>query len=31
MEPELAEAHDRSGNTYYATIWRCPRCRRAAV
>ena len=31
MEPELAEARDRSGNTFYATIWRCPRCRRAIL
>jgi hypothetical protein len=28
MEPRLAQARDRSGQTMFVAVWRCPRCGR---
>ena len=30
MEPRLARAHDRLGQTLFVTVWQCPVCGRVA-
>lgn len=30
IEPQLAEARDRSGNLFFAAVWYCPGCGRMA-
>ena len=31
IEPHLAEARDRSGNVFFATVWYCTRCGRVML